>query len=54
MSLIRFNSLLHGIFDQRILLGGEGGQKTPNLTPKSKVMKTPNLGIRIGVHQNWF
>ena len=31
------------LFNQRILLGGEGAKTPPYLTPKSKVMGTPNL-----------
>ena len=35
---------LHGVFAQRILPRG-GGKNTPYLTPKPKVMGTPNLAF---------
>ena len=47
-----FNPILHGVFDQRNL--SRGGQNAPYLVPKPKVMKTPNLAMRVVVDHNFF
>ena len=39
----KFNPILRGVFDQRILHGDRGQHAPPNLTRKPKVIRTPNL-----------